>query len=72
MQSDLAESIRSNLLTQALIVVLCISFSNSRHLQTNDMVELEKLYVTHRILTATTGDVRHNDSDFDCVISVFN
>jgi hypothetical protein len=69
MQNDLAESIRSNLLTQALIVVLCVSFSSSRHQQTNDMVELEKLYVTQRLLTATTGDVRHNDSDFDESVS---
>ena len=69
MQNDLAESIRSNLLTQALIVVLCVSFSSSRHLQTNDMVELEKLYVTYRMLTATTGDVRHDDGDFDESVS---
>ncbi|WP_395739365.1 hypothetical protein [Prosthecobacter sp.] len=69
MQTDLAESIRSNLLTQALIVVLCVSFSSSRHQQTNDMVDLEKLYVTHRLLTATTGDVRHDDSEFDESVS---
>lgn len=63
MQSDLAESIRSNLLTQALIVVLCVTFSSNRHQQTNDMAELEKLYVTYRLLTTTVDDVRHNDDE---------
>ncbi|MCB1275809.1 hypothetical protein [Prosthecobacter sp.] len=63
MQAELAESIRGNLLTQALIVVLCVTFSSNRLQQTQDLAELEKLYVTHRLLTTTAGDVRHDDND---------
>lgn len=62
MQTDLAEKIRSNLLTQALVVVLCVSFSSSRRSQTADMAELEKLYVAHLLLTASAGQMRAHDN----------
>lgn len=62
MPTELAEKIRSNLLTQALVVVLCVSFSSSRRSQTADMAELEKLYVAHLLLTATAGQMRAHDN----------
>lgn len=65
MKPELAEKIRSNLITQALIVVLCVTFSNNRRSQTSDMMELENLYVSHRLMTATAGEVRNNDLDDD-------
>lgn len=63
MKPELAEKIRSNLITQALIVVLCVTFSTNRSGQTQDMADLETLYVSQRLLAATTGDVRNNDRD---------
>ena len=63
MKPELAEKIRSNLITQALIVVLCVTFSNNRHSQTADLMELENLYVSHRLMTATVAEVRNNDLD---------
>jgi hypothetical protein len=62
MPTELAEKIRSNLLTQALVVVLCVSFSSSRRSQTADMAELEKLYVAHLLLTASAGQMRAHDT----------
>lgn len=62
MQTELAEKIRNNLLTQALMVVLCVSFSSSRRSQTADMAELEKLYVAHLLLTASAGQMRAHDT----------
>ena len=43
MKPELAEKIRSNLITQALIVVLCVTFSTNRSGQTQDMADLETL-----------------------------
>lgn len=63
MKSDLAESIRSTLITQALIVVLCVTFTNNRHSQRAALDEIETLYVSYRLLTATVGDVRNSDTD---------
>ena len=62
MKSDLAEKLRGNLITQALIVVLCVSFSWNRHNQERDINELETLYVSYRLLSATLGEVRNTDS----------
>lgn len=63
MKADLAEKVRSNLITQALLVALCVSFSSSRVSQTEAFKELETLYVSHRLTTTTVGDVRNNDTD---------
>jgi len=63
MKPELAEKIRSNLITQALIVVLCVTFSNNRHSQTADIMELENLYVALRLMTTTVAEVRNNDDD---------
>jgi hypothetical protein len=63
MKSDLAEKLRSNLITQALIVVLCVTFTSNRRSQRTALDELETLYVADRLVSATVGDVRNNDTE---------
>lgn len=63
MKSDLAEKLRSNLITQALIVVLCVTFTYNRRGEKTALDELETLYVSDRLLSATVGDVRNNDTE---------
>jgi len=63
MNSDLAEKVRGNLISQAFIVVLCVSFAHHRENQTKAIAELETLYVTSRMLAITAGDIRNSDTD---------
>lgn len=63
MKADLAEKIRNNLITQALIVVACVGFSHNRGTQTKEFAELETLYCSSRLLAISAGEIRHNDSE---------